>query len=132
MFWTRVNLPKASPVRKINSGDVSNDTSQDKLCYTNETNKTPKSQWPNKAFTSHSYTSDVGWGSLQDRLLSLSFHLPLKKQQARCHWPRPCAQAASLDPKFLQVSSGVFKNSLNKHLSSKSLSCCSAIVLYYL
>lgn len=132
MFWTRVNLPKASPVRKINSGDMSNDTSQGKLCYTNVTNKNPKSQWPNKAFTSHSYTSDVGWRTLQDRLLSLSLHLPLKKQQACCHWPRPRAQAASLDPKFLQVSSGVLKNSLNKHLSSKSLSCCSAIVLYYL
>lgn len=132
MFWTRVNLPMASPVRKVNSGDMSNDTSQGKLCYTHVTNKTPKSQWPNEAFTSHSYTSDVGWGTLQDRLLSLSLHLPLKKQRACCHRPRPCAQAASLDPKSLQVSSGVFKNSLNKHLSSKSLSCCSAIVLCYL
>ena len=99
--------------------------------YNNIANN-PKSQWPNEAFTSHSYTSDVGWGTLQDRLLSLSLHLPLKKQRACCHWPRRCAQAASLDPKSLQVSSGVFKNSLNKHLSSKSLSCCSAIVLCYL
>lgn len=132
MFWTRVNMPIASPVRKINSGDMSNDTNQGKLCYTNATNKNPKSQWPNKDFTSHSYTSDVGWGTLQDRLLSLSLHLPLKKQLACCRWSRPCAQAGPLDPKFLQVSSGVFKNSLNKHLSSKSLSCCSAIVLYYL
>ena len=120
MFWTRVNMPIASPVKKINRGDMSNDTNQGKLCYTNVTNKNPKSQRPNKDFTSLSYTSDVGWGTLQDRLLSLSLPLPLKKQLAHCHWSRPCAQAGPLDPKFLQVSSGVFKNSLNKHLSSKT------------
>ena len=85
MFWTRVNMPIASPVKKINSGDMSNDTNQGKYCYTNVTNKNPKSQWPNKDFTSHSYTSDVGWGTLQDRLLSLSLPLTLKKQLAHCH-----------------------------------------------
>ena len=63
---------------------------------------------------------------------SLSFCLPFKKQPTHYRLSRPCGQVDPRDPKFLQVSLEMFKNSWNRSLSSMHIIRCHTIVLYYL